>query len=83
MERPVLPDGADGGGIQITLARTPSAGVKGEESVDEGAELWNVVGPTMELLMTEPGAVEEAIDNSNAVVPRFYEKIGGGEGGHG
>ncbi len=54
MKNPVLPDGTYGGGIQIVLTGTPAACIQGEETVYEGAELWNIVWSAVELLMAEP-----------------------------
>ncbi len=37
LENPVLPDSADGGGVEKRLAGTPSTRVKSKEAVDEGS----------------------------------------------
>ncbi len=49
----------------------PAAGVEGEEAVDEGAELWNIIRAAVQLLMAETRAVEESVNDCDTVVPGF------------
>ncbi len=83
LKSPVLPDGADSGGVEVGLAGAPAAGVEGEEAVNEGGKLRNVVGAAVKLLMAEAGIVEKTVDDCNAMVPRFNEKVCCCECGHG
>jgi hypothetical protein len=83
LESPVLPECADGGRVEETLTRAPATSVEGEQSIDEGAELRDIIRTAMELLVAKAGTVEKTVDDRDAMVPGFDEEVGSGEGSHG
>jgi hypothetical protein len=78
-----LPHAGDGWSIHEILAGAPAAGVDGKDSVNEDAELWDLIWAACELVVAKPGTVEESVQGGYAEVPWFDDVICCCEGGYG